>query len=87
MSRLRVESLEQLKTVCSDGGLKDFVMLSRRTMLRIQMAYSAGESTPWYLHNFVDDSEEDLSDTQLMYETVIGTAIENGAFYQERFDE
>jgi len=85
-SHVRVESLEHMKKICSDGEPKDFVLLMKHSLRSSKtISYDPSRKKPWGVFNLIDDSEQNLTDRTLFKNTNIGDAIQVGAFYYEPY--
>ena len=85
----RITSLEQLKKESTyddkKGMVEFFILLNFGLRSSKRIAYYPDTNT-FDVHNEIDDSwEEDLTEEQLINETHIGLAIENGAFFKYDF--
>lgn len=78
----KITSVEQLKSFCTDETSDFFIWLGgARSSKDI---YFDSESEKFLITNCIDDSEQDLTEEELMDDsyTNIGTAITNGTFYK-----
>lgn len=78
----KVTSIEHLKQLLAESDGRDFFILLNGGLRSSKHISYDGTSTFWVL-NLIDDTEQELSDAQLMDRdyTNIGYAIERGAFY------
>lgn len=79
----RVKSLDELKQICNGRMKNFFIQLSFG--IRSTKAISYDRSTDkFYIVNFIDDSEQELSSKEIMDEnnSYIGKAIEFDALYK-----
>lgn len=78
----QVKSVNQLKTILTDGETKDFFILLNFG-LRSSKAISFDGDNTFYVLNEIDGTEQELTEQELMDSDItnIGKAINNGAFY------
>ena len=78
----QVKSVNQLKTILTDGETKDFFILLNYG-LRSSKAISFDGDNTFYVLNEIDGTEQELTEQELMDSDItnIGKAINNGAFY------
>ena len=88
MKQEKVESLKHLKEILSDGSNHDFFILLNFGLRSYKiMSWDGGDV--FYVLNLIDDTEQNLSEAQLMDETLtnIGAAITKGAFFWENWED
>lgn len=82
----KVKSLEHLKQILSDrdGETREFFILLNGGLRSSKLMSWDGGNT-FYVLNLIDDTEQELSEAQLMDRsyTNVGYALENGALYLE----
>ena len=84
MKQEKVESLKHLKEILSDGQGRDFfIQLNYGQRSSKFISWDGGNT--FYVLNYIDDTEQELTETQLMDDgyTNIGVAIKRGALFLE----
>ena len=86
MKATQVKSLQHLKEILSDrdGDTREFFILLNGGLRSSKLMSWDGENT-FYIVNEIDDTEQELSEAQLMDRTYtnIGYALEKGALFLE----
>lgn len=86
MPNIRVTNVELLKQILDDGEPKDFhIALSGGRSSKV-IDYSKSEDT-FFVTHLIDDTEEELTEEQLLSETNIGIAIKEGTFFYEKDED
>jgi len=86
MKRIRVKSIEQLKTICSDDYFQDFYISLANGLARSskEIRYNKEEDI-WEIINGIDGIYLEYSTTQLESYTNIIQAIDNQSLIHERY--
>ena len=79
MNRVKVESLEHLKTLLKDGEVHKFTLRE----FNKRLSRVTGTPKPWYICHCIDDSEEFLNEKQFL-KTSIYKGIEKGFLFEEK---
>ena len=81
---VQVKSINHLKEILNDGDTKGFIIQLNYGLRSSKCVSYDGENT-FYVLNLIDDTEQELTEAQLMDEnlTNIGKDIKQGAFYLE----
>lgn len=86
MATTKVKSLEHLKQILSDrdGETREFFILLNGGLRSSKLISWDGENV-FYVRNLIDDTEQELSEAQLMDRayTNVGYALNNGALFLE----
>lgn len=77
----RIKSLEELRGLASQNdGVECFIALNYGLISRKMIAFRNGK---WWIMNFIDNTDQKLTDKNLMNKTNIYRAIQKGALYLE----
>lgn len=76
----RIESLEELKKITSNHPTELFIMLNYGLRSSKQVEYNP-ENKRWYIYNYIDDTEQELSEDLLAEDTNIIKAIDNKSLF------
>jgi hypothetical protein len=81
----QIKTIEELKREAQGEQDTEFFILLRGYMRSSKRIIWNEEDKRFYIINFIDDTEQELSETQLMDEdyTNIGYAMTNGALYKD----
>lgn len=78
---IRIESIEQLKEESKGEDGADFFILLRGCRSSKHITWDA-DNKLFYIFNEIDDSDQEVTEADLMDETNIGNAINNKAFFK-----
>lgn len=87
MDYTKIKSLEHLKDESNGGEYQEFFILLNgggRSSKRIQWDE---EDQIFYITNEIDDTEQELSEDEIMEDSNIGHAINKGAFFKYEYEE
>ncbi len=82
MTFTKVDSLEHLKELCADGEIHEFRLLLNYGCYSRKLVKYFGDGQ-WWVFNYIDTSQFDLTDEQLLTNSSIMEGINKGAFYLE----
>lgn len=82
---IKVRNLEHLRKLASGEEAIDVVVWLGGVMRRKRISYEAGAFKPWWILNYIDDSQQELTEKQLfsLQRTCVGEYLMKGALYQE----
>lgn len=82
----RVKDLQELKHKSSDRCISCFIQLNFGLRSSKDIEYNNSTNT-WYIYNYIDDSEQSLTDIELEEDTNIVKALNNNSlFYLKDYD-
>jgi hypothetical protein len=76
----QVKSIEHLKKLCLNNSNEFFIKLNYNARSSKYIFYNKDKEL-FYIINYIDDTEQSLSEEELFTESSIGEAITKGAFY------
>ena len=81
----KITSMEQLKKESNDGSDAEFFILLNFNLRSSKRIVWEEEEKRFFIINFIDDSEQKLTEAQLMDKgyTNIGYAMTNGALFKD----
>jgi hypothetical protein len=77
---IKVKNIEQLKLACSDEKRDCFIQLNGGLRSSKSIQYDS-QLELFDIYNFIDDTEQELTEQELSTNSNIAQAIQKGAFY------
>lgn len=76
----KINSIEELKQLASNKTVEGFILLNYNLKSSKSISYDV-EKKLFHVFNYIDDTENDLTEEELKTESNIAEAIEKGAFF------
>jgi len=77
---IKIESVAHLKELCENGSVSGYIQLNGNARSSKEIDYNEQNNTFWIL-NYIDDTEQNLTEEELFTDSNIGESIKLGTFY------